>query len=103
MSGVPPSVDLELTRSLPGTSGSAAKRGGDAGHDEPATHVVGAAVAAGLPGPARAVGSGGLAVGRPGLLRAVPAAFLDAAGSSVDPDRDLPADDVPQDSVPAGV
>ena len=45
---------------------------------------------------ARGVGAGGHAAGRPGVLRAVRAVFRSAGGPAVDPDGDLPADDVPE-------
>src|SRR5512143_1459900 len=80
-----------------------ANRGVDAGHDEPAAHIVGGGSAAGLSGPACPVGEGGRAAGRPGVLRALPAAFLGGVGTAVDPDRDVPADDVPQTPVRAGL
>lgn len=57
----------------------------------------------GLSGPVPRAGRSGRVAGRPGVLRPLPGALLPAVGSPVDPDRDLPADDVPQAPLRAGL
>src|SRR5664279_4671429 len=96
--GAPPVLRRGMTRSWclrrVGTSGGS----GDAADAGRTGELVGGGAAA-----AGGAGAGRHAAGRPGVLRTVRAVLRPASGPAVDADGDLPADDVPEVPLPAGL
>src|SRR6516162_1621514 len=74
-----------------------------AAYSMPPADVVGRHPARVRPGPAAGAGRGGRIVGRSPLLRAFRGVLLRPSWSAVDPDGDLPADDVLEVPVPVRV
>src|SRR5918993_1907346 len=75
----------------------------DAADHQPPAQPVGSDPAQRAARPARRAGPGRPPAGRPSLLGAVPGPLRPDHRAAVDPDRDLPADDVPQVPLPAGL
>src|SRR5574341_765320 len=75
----------------------------DAADHQPPAQPVGSGRACRHPRAARRAGPGGPPAGRPDVLGTVPGPLRPRRWSPVDPDRDLPADDVPQVPLSAGL
>src|SRR6266545_1021715 len=75
----------------------------DAADHQPPAQPVGSGRAFRRPRAARRAGPGRPPTGRPGVLRTVPGPLRSSRWSAVDPDRDLPADDVLEVPLPAGL
>src|SRR5713226_10563011 len=74
--------------------------GHHAHHRKPPAEPVGSHPAGDLPPDARRARIRGPPTRRPSLLRALPGALRPGLGQALDPDRDLPADDVPEAPLP---